>query len=563
MKLKESIQKFLEQGGVGPDPFAEVWRERRAGWSLFAKNLSDQETELLRPYIFSYKRLPETPTDEPVASLNFINGKWQPAASGDWVEMPAHFDRRVKLSHLARSGKADVEAAVDAAYRYWSSLEWANEVLQYRKWVVKNFSRMLHYYSEECLTELRHQIPKTRLEAEKDFWEGKRAADHLEGAADKAMLGDQIPPMVEGHSYWKNNFLPAGVVAILTPMNFIYGIPCIQLVGCYLSGSPLIYKGHPFAAITNTTLVRMLLAAGADPRSIQTLEGFGNEIGSLTSDKRVAIVSVTGSEETAKKIATGRGVRKLWFEGGGCNWAWIDDGFTDDDLKRIAARLTYSKLALTSHKCTGLHGVAGSVATLKKLEPLFDAEFSRWSVGDPRKTDAPHVVGPLMVHKASTAQELVTEAERAGCRVVRRGGSVAGHAEVFQPAIVAGVTPQTTVTVDWDGKGPRAIKLATTEFFMPILVTSEMRFEEYLRFCLLTNPHDLATVFYTRDDTKIQRARKIIGGMLKENDGSDSAMEWEAFGASGVGDSGNTGVGDAVETLRMFCRAQKGRHVVF
>ena len=63
MKLKEQIHRFLEQGGVGVDPFAEIWRERRAAWSLFAKNLSDQEIELLRPYIFPYKHLPESPQD--------------------------------------------------------------------------------------------------------------------------------------------------------------------------------------------------------------------------------------------------------------------------------------------------------------------------------------------------------------------------------------------------------------------------------------------------------------------------------------------------------------------
>src|SRR5258706_2371785 len=225
MKLKESIHKFLEAGGVGTDPFAEIWRERREHWSLFSKNLSDQEIELLRPYIFSYKRLPNTPADAPVASRNLVACRWQPAVGGEYAELPAHFDRRVTLSRIARSGAGDVEAAIEAAQRVWESLDWANETLQYRKWVVKNFSRILHYFSEDCLREIRQQIPKTRLEAEKDFWEGKRAADHLEGAADKAMLGEQSPPMVEGHSYWKNNFLPAAVVALITPMNFIYGIP--------------------------------------------------------------------------------------------------------------------------------------------------------------------------------------------------------------------------------------------------------------------------------------------------------------------------------------------------
>jgi hypothetical protein len=51
--------------------------------------------------------------------------------------------------------------------------------------------------------------------------------------------------------------------------------------------------------------------------------------------------------------------------------------------------------------------------------------------------------------------------------------------------------------------------------------------------------------------------------MLKENDGTDSAMDWEEFGASGIGDSGNMGVGDAEATVSIFSRRQKGRHVVF
>jgi hypothetical protein len=51
--------------------------------------------------------------------------------------------------------------------------------------------------------------------------------------------------------------------------------------------------------------------------------------------------------------------------------------------------------------------------------------------------------------------------------------------------------------------------------------------------------------------------------MLKENDGTDSALDWEEFGASTIGESGNMGVGEAQATLAIFCRRQKGRHLVF
>jgi acyl-CoA reductase-like NAD-dependent aldehyde dehydrogenase len=352
-------------------------------------------------------------------------------------------------------------------------------------------------------------------------------------------------------------------------MNFIYGIPGIQIAGCYLSGSPMIFKGHPFSAITNTTLVKMLVAAGADPRAVHKLEGFGGDVAPIVADERVAVVSVTGSAETAKTLQAMRGVRPVKFEGGGVNWAWVDDGFADDDLRRIAVRLAYSKLGMGSHKCTGLHGIAASKATLDRIEPMVVAEMKTWELRDPR-AGAPNdtkIVSPVMVHKASTVTSIQESARAAGVKVLleggkKTGGDYADNAEVAAPVVLARVTPETKLKVDWDGK-EKTIAPALTEFFMPILVTMETgSFDDFVRFCVNVNPHDLATSMWTRDDTKLWRARRTIGGMLKENDGTDSALEWEEFGASGVGDSGNTGVGDATTTLAMFCRRQKGRHFV-
>jgi acyl-CoA reductase-like NAD-dependent aldehyde dehydrogenase len=202
---------------------------------------------------------------------------------------------------------------------------------------------------------------------------------------------------------------------------------------------------------------------------------------------------------------------------------------------------------------------------------MLKKEFGAFRVADPRQAPAAEtkVVSPLMVHRASTLVGIQEGAKKAGVSVVLEGGQVTDseygqNAEVVRPVILGRVTPETSVKVNWDGKGEQAIKLATTEFFMPILVTMEVAsFDAFVRFSLVDNPHDLATSLWTRDDKKLQRARATLGGMLKENDGTDSALEWEEFGASGVGESGNTGVGDAATTIAMFCRKQKGRHFVF
>ncbi len=567
-RLREASSRFLAEGideRGGRDPVAVLYPERRAAYSLFSLQLSDAECESLRPYLFG-RAIPRRPGEKPVVCLNLVEGEW--CRTPELVPMTSLADRRVTLFELARSRAADCTHAVDRAFAFWSSLDWAAEGMAYRKHVIKNFSRLLHYFYEECLDELRQQTPKTRLEADKDFWEAKRAADHLEGNVEKAMKGELVPTMTAGQSYWKDAFIPAGVCTVITPMNFVYGIPGIQITGCYLSGSPMIFKGHPFAAITSTTLVKMLLAAGADPRGVAKLEGFGSDVEPLVADPRVAVVSVTGSVETAKTIQAARGVRPVRFEGGGCNWSWIDDGFSDADLQRIAARLAYSKLGLGSHKCTSLHGITASARTLDRIEPMVVAEMRSFAVADPRATSGEtKIVGPVMVHRASTVTSIQESARAAGVRVLLEGGKVTGseyadNAEVAAPVVLGRVTPETRLKVDWDGK-ERTIAPALTEFFMPILVTMAIeRFDDFLRFCISTNPHDLATSLWTRDDTKLWRARRILGGMLKENDGTDSALEWEEFGASGVGESGNTGVGDATTTIGMFCRKQKGRHFV-
>jgi acyl-CoA reductase-like NAD-dependent aldehyde dehydrogenase len=567
-RLAEEISAFNARGQLGKDPVAACFAERRKAHGLFTNLLTDRELDLLKPYLFCWRDLPQRSSDAPVRVTNFIDGEWRLPAKGEMALLRSHADRRIPLMEVPASTEEDVEKAVSAADRAWKSLSWAEDVFTYRKHVIKNFSRMMDYFAEDCMREIRQQIPKTRLEAQKDFFEAKRAADHLEGSAEAALQGELLPPMLPGHSYWRNPWVPAGVSVIISPMNFIWGIPGIHLVGAYLAGVPFIYKGHPYAGITNTTMIRMMIAAGADPAYVQKVEGFGKGIASLATDRRVTVVAVTGSSETASKIQQGRGLNRLRFEGGGCNWSFVDDGYSPEDLKKIAVRLAYSVCGFGAHKCTSLHGVAASSRTLDTLLGLINEEMGSWRVADPREATDDKVLSPLMVHKAQTLVDIVAEAKKTpGVTVVREGGRADGaygeHSEAVKPVLLK-IRPDSTVKVNWDGKGMQDVRLATTEFFMPILVGMELPdFASYVRFCLFENSHDLSTSIWTRDDRKLQLGRRTLGGMLKENDGTDSALEWEEFGASGIGDSGNMGVGEVTATLSIYTRRQKGRHLVF
>ena len=141
-RLKAEIRAFNERGQIGADPLAAKYAERRAGYSLFARMMSDADIEALRPYLFCYTELPPK---RRVTVRNFIAGEWRAPKSGEHAVMTCPADKRIELFEVPASGKQDVEAAVAAGDQVWKSLAWAEEGLAYRKHVVKNVSRILAY----------------------------------------------------------------------------------------------------------------------------------------------------------------------------------------------------------------------------------------------------------------------------------------------------------------------------------------------------------------------------------------------------------------------------------
>src|SRR2546426_9417228 len=88
-KLKSALRSFNERGQLGPDPLAARHAERRAGYSLFSRMLSDADIEALRPYLLCYSELPPR---RKLTIRNFIGGERRaPASGGHGVKtLPAH-----------------------------------------------------------------------------------------------------------------------------------------------------------------------------------------------------------------------------------------------------------------------------------------------------------------------------------------------------------------------------------------------------------------------------------------------------------------------------------------
>src|SRR2546422_8349650 len=103
-KLKSALRSFNERGQLGPDPLAARYAERRAGYSLFSRMLSDADIEALRPYLFCYTELPPR---RKLTIRNFIGGEWRGAPSrahGSTTRPPAQRRRRFSLPPSPQQG---------------------------------------------------------------------------------------------------------------------------------------------------------------------------------------------------------------------------------------------------------------------------------------------------------------------------------------------------------------------------------------------------------------------------------------------------------------------------
>ncbi|TSC69736.1 MAG: proline dehydrogenase / delta 1-pyrroline-5-carboxylate dehydrogenase [Parcubacteria group bacterium Gr01-1014_70] len=558
------------RSGHAKDPFVEI-----DNWNQFSlpTQISSSFTEVELSIIHNYAFI--TDPERVPAARNFINGEWILSPEQNKAFMLAHFDQTRSLFSVSAPTPADIEEAIRSAFSTANMYPWCLDGIMYRKKVVERFALLMEHFQDKIEREIRLYIPKTKKEVGKDFHEAVGAARLLAGESLRALRGDMLPEIIQGQEYWKS-YLPGGPTVIITPMNFVWGIPVIQLVAAYLAGNPIIFKGHPFTAISNEHIIRLLIAAGADPLALQVIQGFGKDVEQIAIDRRIKIVHITGSYETADHIRARRAGAHaggaLYNEGGGCNWAWIDDNFNNEELEQIAIRLVYSKLALSSHKCTTLHGIAASTETLNRLLPLIKWEMCNWKIADPHETDDDEekIIGPLMVHSKKFYDEIIRQTTAAGyeTEVVNVPGqedeAYILKTQSVPPAIICCVGVPNFITVEWENEGQRTINLATTELFMPILVVYPSTFNDFIRFQITTNPYGgIATSIYTRDTKKISLAKSSVGGMLKINDGTDSAFEWEDFGGDGTGLSGNGSAGDPVATIRQYCRRQNGRSVVF
>lgn len=241
---------------------------------------------------------------------------------------------------------------------------------------------------------------------------------------------------------------PQGVVVLIVPWNYPLLIASWKLASALAAGNTVILKPSSLTPLTALELGKIIHAAGLPKGAVNVINGSGAQLGeALCSDKRVDMVSFTGSNEVGKQIMqyTSKNVKKLLMELGGKSASII---FADADLD-VAVNSSLCSIFLNQGQmCTAMSRLLVEDAIYETFVAKFVERAARIKIGP--GADFETQMGPLISEtQRKKVMEYVTKAKQEGARIECGGkipeGPAFKNGFFFSPTVITGVNDKMAV----------------------------------------------------------------------------------------------------------------------
>lgn len=452
---------------------------------------------------------------------NFINGRWQPSASGAKLDVidPATLS---EIARVADSSADDARAALDAAHEAFPA--WRDRTGRERAQVLKKWNDLIVAHQEDLAKIVSSEQGKPLAEARGEVLYG---ASYVEWFAEEATRthGDLIPEPARGRKLMAVKE-PVGVVAAITPWNFPLAMIARKLAPALAAGCTVVAKPAEDTPLTALALVALAEEAGFPAGTINIVSASRERTPEVVdvwlADPRVRKITFTGSTPVGKHLARASAgtLKKLSLELGG-NAPFIV--FEDADLDAAVEGLMVSKFRNGGQTCVCPNRVYVHEKVHASFVDKLAARVGALKVGP--ATDAASQIGPMINARAVEkidrhVQDAIAKGARAVVGGKRLEGIGAGH--YYAPTVLVDATP--------------AMELSCEETFGPVVPIFRFANEDEAVRLANDTPFGLAAYFYSRDAARIWRvADRLETGIVGINEG---ALAAEAAPFGGVKESG-------------------------
>ena len=231
-----------------------------------------------------------------------------------------------------------------------------------------------------------------------------------------------------GHRMYEQ-YHPLGVVGIISAFNFPVAVWAWNTALAWISGDVCVWKPSektPLCGIACQNIIAEVIKENNLPEGISCLINGDYKIGELlTSDKRVPLISATGSTRMGKIVAqtvAGR-LGKSLLELGGNNAIIVTP---DADIKMTVIGAVFGAVGTAGQRCTSTRRLIIHDSIYDKVKDAIVSAYNQLRIGNP--LDQNNHVGPLIdVQAVEMYKNALTKVVAEGGKILVEGGVLSGE----------------------------------------------------------------------------------------------------------------------------------------
>ena len=421
------------------------------------------------------------------------------------------------IREFAALSKLEIEQRLDRAHG--AARLWGATPLQTRTAAVHRIGELLLERRERYAALMTLEMGKPISAARDEVSKCADACRYFAASADRFLAPE--PVELQGGTA-SIEFHPIGVVLAVMPWNFPFWQVIRFAAPALCAGNAGLLKHASNVPQCALALEEAARDAGVPDGVFQTLLVGSDAVDGIIADRRVAAVTLTGSNASGEAVGAraGRSIKKSVLELGGSDPFIV---MASADLDLAAETAVKARVINNGQSCIAAKRFIVAEGVLDAFTSKFVAGMQALIVGDPTRSDTQ--VGPLATR--AIRDELHAQVERSaamGARVLTGGKPRAGAGWFYEPTVIVDA-PSDSPVLREETFGPVAVVVGARDTNDAIRIANDSEF-------------GLGSAVWTRDAaearrfaTEIEAGTVVINGMMA----SDSRLPFGGVKQSGYG----------------------------
>lgn len=342
----------------------------------------------------------------------------------------------------------------------------------------------------------------------------------------RQLPGQVLPSERPGHMLLET-WNPVGLVGIISAFNFPVAVYGWNAAISLIAGNCNIWKGAPstsLCSIATMKIVGQVLESNGFPGACVAVCG-GADIGeSLVEDKRLRLISFTGSTNVGRKVSESAARRfcRTILELGGNNASIV---MPDADIEMAVRGSAFGAVGTAGQRCTSLRRLMVHESVYESVKDKLVHVYKQIIANHiGASLESGVLLGPLHSEVAYEKhyKRGLEEAKQQGGKILVGGNRIDRPGVFVEPTIV-----------ELPGDGHYAGSILLEELFVPILYLVKITSFQHAVSLNNSVPQGLSSSLYTRDMRDVFRWMGPSGsdcGIVNVNAGTSGAEIGGAFG---------------------------------